>query len=409
MNPTKYLLIGGGVASHYAAEEIRKKDSRGAITIIGEEPYLPYDRPPLSKEFLRGDKPLADMFFEPEDFYREKDIKVVLKTSVQKLDLQKRSATLSNNDSVIFEKALLATGGSPIKLKLPGADMPGVHYLRNIDDANAIAKEVQPGKRCVIIGAGFIGIEVAATLTQKGASVTVLEAEPRIWSRFTDESMSSYFQNYCTEKGVTFNTSQMAVEIRGGGKPSSVVTKAGKEIPCDFVCIAVGITPNIELAQQAGLEVNNGVVVNDTMQSSNPNVYAAGDICNYPDPIFGRRRRVEHWGHAKYSGQVAGRNMAGAVTKYNMLSYVWSDIFDLHLEFAGNENSHDRVILRGKFEDKSFYALYLKDNVLTAYLSVNTSPKDFPTFQRLIQRKKDLADKDDVLRDPMGDIKSLLL
>lgn len=408
MSP-KYLLIGGGVASHYAAEEIRKKDSSGSITIVGEEPYLPYDRPPLSKEFMRGDKPMADMFFEPEDFYREKNIKAVLKTSVQKLDLQKQVATLSNNESVTFERALIATGGRPIKLKIPGADMPGVHYLRNIDDANAIAKEVEAGKRCLIIGAGFIGIEVAATLTQKGAVVTVLESQPQIWSRFMDETMSSFFQNYCTERSVTFSTNQTATEIRGTGRPSSVITKAGKEIPCDFVCIAVGIVPNVELAQQAGLEVNNGVVVNEFMQTSNPNIYAAGDICNYPDPIFVRRRRVEHWGHAKYSGQVAGLNMAAVATKYNMLSYVWSDIFDLRLEFAGDETSHDRVLLRGKFEDKSFYAMYLKDNVLTAYLSVNTSPKEFPTLQRLIQRKKDLTGKDDVLKDPLGDIKSLLL
>lgn len=409
MSAAKYLLIGGGVASHYAAEEIRKKDSGGSITIVGEEPYLPYDRPPLSKEYMRGDKPLADMFFEPEDFYREKNIKTVLKTSVQNLDLQKRIATLSNNDSVTFDKALIATGGRPIKLKLPGADMPGVHYLRTIDDANAIAKEIGNGKRCVIIGAGFIGIEVAATLTQKGISVTVLEAESRIWPRFTDETLSLYFQNYCSEQGVIFDTSQTATEIRGKGRPSSVITKSGKEIPCDFVCIAVGIAPNAEIAQQAGLEVNNGVVVNEFMQTSNPNIYAAGDICNYPDPIFGRRRRVEHWGHAKYSGQVAGLNMAGTVTKYNMLSYVWSDIFDLHLEFAGDESTHDRVILRGKFEDKSFFALYLRDNVLTAYLSVNTSPREFVTLQRLIQRKKDLTGKDDVLMDPIGDIKSLLL
>ncbi len=409
MNPTRYLLVGGGVASHYAADEIRKKDSRGTITIISEESYLPYDRPPLSKEFLRGDKGIAEISCEPEPFYGGKGIDVILKTSVQKLNLQNKSALLSNNENISFEKALVATGGRPIKLKLPGADIPGVHYLRTIDDANVIAREAEPGKRCVIIGAGFIGIEVAATLTQKGALVTVLEAEPRIWPRFTDETMSSYFQNYCTERGVTFNTSQIATEIRGKSRPSSVMTKAGKEIPCDFVCIAVGIVPNVELAQQAGLEVDNGVIVNEFMQTSNPNIYAVGDACNYPDPVFGRRRRVEHWGHAKYSGQVAGLNMAGVVTKYNMLSYVWSDIFDLHLEFAGDESAHDRVVLRGKFEDRSFFALYLKNNVLTAYLSVNTSPREFPTLQRLIQRKKDLAGKDDVLKDPMGDIKNLLL
>jgi NADPH-dependent 2,4-dienoyl-CoA reductase/sulfur reductase-like enzyme len=199
----------------------------------------------------------------------------------------------------------------------------------------------------------------------------------------------------------------MATEIKGKDRPSGVVTKTGKEIPCDFVCIAVGIVPNVELAQQAGLEVNNGVLVNEYMQTSNPDIYAAGDVCNYPDPVFGRRRRVEHWGHAKYSGQAAGLNMAGAATRYDMLSYVWSNIFDLRLDFVGDETDYDRMILRGKFEDKSFIALYLKNNVLTSYLAVNTSPREFITLQRLIGRKKDLTDKDDILKDPAADIKSL--
>jgi 3-phenylpropionate/trans-cinnamate dioxygenase ferredoxin reductase component len=197
-------------------------------------------------------------------------------------------------------------------------------------------------------------------------------------------------------------------EIRGKDRPTSVLTESGKDLPCDFVCIGVGIVPNAELAQQAGLEVDNGVVVNEYLQSSHPDIYAAGDVANYLDPIFRKRRRVEHWGHAEYCGQLAGQNMAGAANKYDLLTYVWSDIFDLHLEFAGDESEHDQVLLRGRFQDKSFTVLYLKQNILRAYFSINTSSKEFPILQRLIREKKDLTGKESQLRDLTIAIKGLV-
>jgi NADPH-dependent 2,4-dienoyl-CoA reductase/sulfur reductase-like enzyme len=200
----------------------------------------------------------------------------------------------------------------------------------------------------------------------------------------------------------------MVTEIRGQDRPSSVVTRSGKKLPCDFVCIGVGIVPNVELAYQAGLTVDNGVVVNEYLQSSHPDIYAAGDVANYQDPVFAKRRRVEHWGHAEYCGQLAGQNMAGANNTYDLVTYVWSDIFDLHLEFAGDETEHDRVLLRGRFEDKSFTVLYLKRHVLTAYFAVNASSKEFPILQRLIRHKRDLAGKELQLQDPTYAIKELL-
>lgn len=408
MESTKYLLIGGGLASSQAAKQLRERDGQGAITLVGEEPYVPYDRPPLSKEFLRGEKPRDELFFDPEQYFHDHDVSLVLGVAVQQLNLADKTAILANGEAIRFEKALIATGGRPVHLKLPGGDLPGVHYLRTLDDSAAIATEAGRGRRAVFIGAGFIGMEVAASLTRRGVYVTVIEAQPYIWARFTDATLAGFFQDYCTQRGVTFHTDEMVTEIRGQDRPSSVVTRSGKELPCDFVCVGVGIVPNVELAYQAGLTVDNGVVVNEYLQSSHPDIYAAGDVANYRDPVFAKRRRVEHWGHAEYCGQLAGQNMAGANNTYDLVTYVWSDIFDLHLEFAGDETEHDRVLLRGRFEDKSFTVLYLKRHVLTAYFAVNASSKEFPILQRLIRHKRDLTGKELQLQDPTYAIKGLL-
>jgi len=408
MKSTKYLLIGGGLASSQAAKQIRKADPQSPITLVGDEPYVPYDRPPLSKEFLRGEKPREALFFDPEQYLRDHGIDLILGVAVKQLDLPNKTAILAKGEPMTFEKALIATGGRPVRLKLRGSDLPGVYYLRTLDDSAAIHAAAIPGKRAVFIGAGFIGMEVAASLTQQGVQVTVIEAQPHIWARFADATLAGFFQGYCADKGVTFYTNEMAAEIKGTARSSAVVTRSGREIPCDFVCIGVGIVPNVELAQQAGLKVDNGIVVNEYLQASHPDVYAAGDVANYLDPIFGKRRRVEHWGHAEYCGQVAGQNMAGANRKYDLLTYVWSDIFDLHLQFAGDETEHDQVLVRGRFEDKAFTVLFLKQHVLTAYFAVNTGAKDFGALQRLIRGKKDLSGKEALLQDPTVAVKGLL-
>jgi 3-phenylpropionate/trans-cinnamate dioxygenase ferredoxin reductase component len=405
---TKYLLIGGGLASSQAAKQLREHDPGGAITLVGQEPYVPYDRPPLSKEFLRGEKQQTELFFDPEQYFHDHDINLLPGVAVQQLNLADKTAVLANGGVIRFEKALVATGGRPVQLHLPGSELSGVYYLRTLNDSAAIAAEAAPGKRAVLIGAGFIGMEVAASLTQRGVQVTVLETQPHIWARFTDPTLAGFFQEYCSRKGVTFYTSETVTEIRGPDRPSSVVTRSGRDLPCDFVCIAIGIVPNVELAQQAGLAVDNGVVVNEYLQSSHPDIYAAGDVANYVDPVFGKRRRVEHWGHAEYCGQLAGQNMAGAHNPYDLVTYVWSDIFDLHLEFAGDESEHDQVQLRGRFEDNRFTVLYLTRGVLRAYFAINTSSRDFPTLKRLIQEKKNLSGKEEQLQDPTFALKGLL-
>jgi NADPH-dependent 2,4-dienoyl-CoA reductase/sulfur reductase-like enzyme len=405
---TKYLIIGGGLAAGEAAKQLRQKDPQATITLVGAEPHRPYDRPPLSKEFLRGEKSQAQLYFDSEEFFREQRITLVLGNAVERLDVTSRTAHLHSGSALRFEKALLATGGRPVPLKIPGADLNGVHYLRRMEDSAAIAHDGQPGRQAVIIGAGFIGLEVAASLTQRGVSVTVLETESRIWPRFAAPSLAEFVQEYCSAKGVRFLTNQTATALSGSGRVTSVMTRAGTTLPCDFVCIGIGIIPNVELAREAGLEVNNGIVVNECLETSVAGIYAAGDVANFPDPYAGKRRRVEHWGHAEYSGQLAGQNMAGEQQAYDLLSYVWSDIFDLHLEFAGDESEHDQVVLRGRIEEKRFLILYLQRQVLRAYFAVNAGSKEFPTLQRLIKQRKDLSGKLDQLQDPAVPIKSLV-
>jgi NADPH-dependent 2,4-dienoyl-CoA reductase/sulfur reductase-like enzyme len=408
MDATDYLLIGGGLASAQAAKQLRRHDATASITLVCEEPYTPYDRPPLSKEFLRGEKPREQLFFEPESYFRDHRIDLILGTPAQQLHTAEKRVTLADGRTIQFGKALLATGGRPIRLSIPGANLPGVHYLRTLDDAAAIAARAAPGARAVLIGAGFIGMEVAASLAQRGVHTTVIEAQAHIWPRFADATLAGAIQDYFAQKGVTIRTKDQVTEIRGQDRTSSVILKSGDSLPCDVVIIGVGIVPNVELAKEAGLAVDNGIVVNEYLQSSHPDVYAAGDVAHYVDPIFRKRRRVEHWGHAEYCGQLAGQNMAGASNPYDLLTYVWSDLFDLHLEFAGDESEHDQLILRGHIGDKSYMILYLKHHALTAYFAVNAAAKDLPPLQRAIKQHKDLSGREPQIQDPSIPLKSIL-
>ena len=405
----KYLLIGGGMACFHAAKQARRADPEGSILIVSDEPLPPYDRPPLSKEYLRGEKTTEQIVYEPAEKLAEQQFELALGVRVESINPDRKEAVLSDGEIVRFEKAMIATGGRPIKLPVPGADLAGVHYLRTAAEAAAIGADAKAGGKAIVIGGGFIGLEVAASLVQMGVQTTVVEALPRIWARFADETLSTYFQDYCSAKGVTFLTNELVSELRGDGRVQAVVTKSGKVLECNLVCVGIGIVPNVELAQEAGLEVDNGIVVDELMRTSNPDIYAAGDVCNYFDPVFGKRRRVEHWGHAEYCGQIAGRNMTGTTTTADdFLTYVWSDIFDLHLESAGDESERDQVLLRGRMEDNHFTVLFLKEGVLTAYFAVNTDVREFSVFRRLIRGKKDMRGREADLQNPEFSARDLL-
>ncbi|MCC2640535.1 MAG: NAD(P)/FAD-dependent oxidoreductase [Nitrospira sp.] len=408
MDLTQYLLIGGGLASSQAAKQLRQLDAKASITLVTEEPHLPYDRPPLSKEFLRGETSKERLFFDEPSFFDAQQIDVKVGRAVVKLDIETHTATLAGGETLRFEKALIATGGRPVHLKIPGADAARVHYLRTLDDSMAIAASAKAGTEAVLIGAGFIGLEVAASLTQRGVHVTVVETASHIWPRFADEQLARVVQQYCAAKGVTFRTGEIVTGIQPYNQLATVLLKSGAVLPCDFICIGVGILPNVELAREAGLAVDNGILVDEYLQTSHLDLYAAGDVARYVDPLFGKRRRVEHWGHAEYSGQLAAQNMTGARRPYDLLTYVWSDIFDLHLEFAGDELGYDQVLLRGSLENLSCFILYLRQQRLTAYFAMNAGNKDLPTLQKLIKSQTDLSAKVAALQDSTVPFKTLL-
>ena len=408
MDATKYLLIGGGLACLEAAKAIRQHDTAGAITMVCDERHLAYNRPPLSKEYLRGAEQREKLYYQPQSFYDEQRVQCVLGTRVERLDARKAQATLAGGRVIGYEKALIATGGSAVRLNVPGASLKGVHGLRTIEDAEAIGAGAGQGKRAVIVGAGFIGLEAAASLTMKGMEVTVVEAMPRIWPRFAGAELAGFVQRQCEQKGVRFVTGDGLFSFTGEGSVGAVKTLAGQVLRCDLAIVGVGIRPSVELAQDAGLTVDNGIVVDERMQTSHPGVYAAGDVANYLDPVFGKRRRVEHWGHAEHSGAVAGLNMAGQESRYGMVSYAWSDIFDMHLEFAGDESEHDQALVRGSMEERVFKVLFLKEGRLQAYFAINTDMKEFPILQQLIKRKKDLSGRTVQLGDVSFNIRELL-
>ncbi|MFO7820595.1 MAG: FAD-dependent oxidoreductase [Lentisphaeria bacterium] len=407
MKSVKYLLIGGGLAACEAVKGIRKHDAEGTIMLVGQEAHMPYNRPPLSKGFLQGKKSKNDCLCEPAAFYQENKVELLLGRRVTELDSDARKAVFDNGEGVQFEKALLATGGEAVRLPVNGIDFDDVYRLRTLDDSTAIAAAAKSSQKAAVIGGGFIGMEITASLASMGLEVAIIEHHNTLWPRFADPALAEQLRKYYENKGVTVLAGEKVTEVRGPGKAEKVITESGREVPCDFVVCAVGIKLNTELAEQADLQIDNGVVVDSRLQTSHPAVYAAGDIANYPDPYFNKRRRVEHWGQAEYTGGLAGENMAGAKADYDLLTYAWSEGFDLHYEFAGEENVYDDVIMRGDFPDNNFAALYLRDNRLRGFVAVNPEQEALSALEALVSSQADLAGKSEVLADIGCDISKL--
>jgi NADPH-dependent 2,4-dienoyl-CoA reductase/sulfur reductase-like enzyme len=409
-NSCDYLIIGSGVAGYNALKELVNLSVNNKIIMITSDNYYPYDRPPLSKEYLRAELDRDTLFFEAEDFYKRSNLSVILKKKVEKIDTKEKVAILEDGDSISFNKALIATGGSPRKLGINGENLRGVHYLRTLNDADEIKSEISKGKNAVIVGGGFIGIEVASSLTMLGVKTTVIEVMPYIWSTFVDEKISNFIQKYFENRGVQFILNESVKEIEGDEKVKTVVLNSGKKLDADFVLIAIGIKPNVEIAQQSGINVNNGIIVNEHLQTNHPDIYAAGDVANILDPVSGKRRRIEHWNNAEYTGKLAARNMLGKNESYNFISSIWSDIFDLHIESAGDTRDYDEYVIRGKFqlEKPKFSIIYIKKGAVKGYLAINRKVKELASLNKLIQKNVDVSNKRDALADEKFDLRKLL-
>ena len=363
-------IVGASLAGAKAAEGAREAGYEGRIVLIGDENRPPYERPPLSKAVLRGDADPITTRVHPEDFYATHDIEVVTDT-VTELDAGRRFVRLARGESLPFDTAVLATGARPRALAVPGADLGGVHYLRTLDDALRLQDAIHQAERVAVVGAGWIGSEVAASARQMGADVVLIEPAPTPLHRVLGVTLGRVFAQLHADHGVTLRLGTGVRQLRGTSTVHEVVLDDGQVEPVDIVVAGVGVVPRVELATDAGVVVDNGVVVDPHLETSAAGVYAAGDVADAWHPHYGRYLRVEHWANALHQGFTAGRNAAGQRHAYERLPYFFSDQYDLGLEYVGYNDAADALVVRGDLESRRFIAFWHHDGVVTAAMHVN--------------------------------------
>jgi 3-phenylpropionate/trans-cinnamate dioxygenase ferredoxin reductase subunit len=372
MEHLPYVIIGGGLAGNAAAEAIRRRDKTGRVMVICAEPHLPYDRVPLSKDYLLGKIERQQVFLKNPRFYEHNSIEVLLHNPATALDVAQQYVTLTSGQQLGFDKLLLATGGRPRRLSITGAELEGIHYLRNLEDTEAIQGGLQGARRAVVIGGGFIGCELAAGFAQLGLETTVVELTPALLSLVVDVETSAFVTAYLQQQGVTILTDTAATQFMGvQGRVRAVATNTGKAIAADLVAVGVGIALNTELAAAAGLTVDNGIVVNEYLQAT-ASIFAAGDIARYYSPPLGRHLRVEHYDVALQHGRLAGANMTGEPRAYMELPYFFSFMGALQINVMGDMSRREQCVRRGELRlDPGFVQFYFADGLLQAALSIN--------------------------------------
>ena len=379
----RVVVVGAGHAAGQLATSLAQHPYDGPITLIGNEPYLPYQRPPLSKKFLAGEVDVERLFVRPESFYADAGIELRLDTHVDSLDREARRLHTSGGDVIDYDKLVLALGSRVRRLRVDGTDLEGVHYLRNIADVSAIRDDFAKATRVIVIGAGYIGLEVAAVARQAGLDVTVLEIADRVMSRVVSPEISDFYQIEHTNQGVKLRLSTGVKSINGKKRVKSVTTSDGEEIAADVVIVGVGIVPNTELATAADLEVDDGIVVDDRCVTSDPDIYAIGDCTMHPNAIFDRNMRLESVHNAIEQAKTAAANLCGIEERYCDVPWFWSDQYDLKLQIAGLSDGYDNVIIRGNPAERSFSCIYLRDNRIIAVDAIN-APRDFVHSKQLI-------------------------
>jgi 3-phenylpropionate/trans-cinnamate dioxygenase ferredoxin reductase subunit len=399
-----FLLVGGGLASAQCAAELRKRGAEGSILLAGREPEPPYERPPLSKEYMRGEAGREDAYVNPPGWYEENQVELLTGTNVMSLDPAARTAKLQGGEEVGFDKALLATGAMVNILRVEGAENEGVHYLRAFGNSDAIRADAEAAGHVVLIGGSYIGTEVAASLRAKGIECTIVMMEEVALSRTFGEDAGRWFQGQLESHGVTIHGGEELEAFEGDGRVRAVLTKSGRAIECDAVVVGAGVRPDAMLAQRAGLEVEDGIVCDSKLTSSAEGIYAAGDCCSYDSVVHGRRIRVEHWDVAMQQGMHVARNMLGEDADYDVVPYFFSDLADwASLEYVGPAADWDEEIWRGDRDGGEFSVWYLKDGKVAGALSVGRS-EDLAEARRLLAEGVDVSAARDALADPDSDL-----
>jgi NADPH-dependent 2,4-dienoyl-CoA reductase/sulfur reductase-like enzyme len=392
MNYT-YAIIGGGLAAGYAAQVFADANpAPQQVAIFSKEGVPPYDRPPLSKDYLAGKKNAADTLINDPDFYTNNHIELYLNTPVTGVDLDKRQL-FTEKGTFGFKKLLIATGAKPRTFNdLPGVDLAGIHYLRRLTDARNIRTEMADAERAVVIGGSFIGMEVAAVLAGKGIATTLTFPEDRVWEAFFTPAMSHFFSSYYEERGVTILPGTKIEGFSGeNGRVRAVRLAQGKSLPADFVVAGIGVTPNLELFQGTPLQMNEGILVNRFLETNVPGVFAVGDVAEYRDVIFDTTRRVEHWDNAYQQGRQAAAAMLGERTVFKHVPYFFSDVFDLSYEFWGDPQGADTIIHRGDMTNGRFSVWWLQDAKLKAAFVMNRPDEERELAPQWIESGVDIS------------------
>ena len=399
------VIIGASHAGSSLATAVRKEGWQGRIIVIGDETVMPYHRPPLSKALLMGEKTPDQLEIFKPTVYEKANIEFRLGVSVEKIDRNAQTVLLNNGESIAYDKLGLCTGARVRRLDIPGANLKGVHYLRTLADAQAIGAAVKPGGKAVIVGGGYIGLETAASLRKLGMDVTVLEMMNRILERVTAPELSAYYSDLHSRHGVNIVVNAQALELRGQDHVQQVVCNEGRTLDADLVIIGIGVIPNTELAADAGLEINSGIVVDDLAQTADANIVAVGDCTNHPNDLLGYRLRLESVPNAMEQAKAAAASICGQQKPYHALPWFWSDQYNIKLQIAGMNRGYESVVVRGEPSTDQFVAWYLKGDQVLAADCIN-SPKEFMLAKKIIGQKTKVNPSD--LANPGVDLNTLL-
>jgi len=402
-----FLLIGGGMASAHCAAELRRRGADEKIALVGREPHPPYERPPLSKEYMRGESSVEDAYVHDEDWYADNDVELLASTNVMALDAGERVATLQTKEEIAFDKALVATGADVRILRVEGTQLDGIHYLRTIKTSDEIQEDADSADHVILIGGSYIGTEVAASLTARGKRCTIVMMEEVALSRTFGDEVGRYFHELLESKGVEVVGGEELDAFLGEGRVSAVRTKSGREIEGDVVVVGAGVHPDVRLAEKAGLDVENGVVCDERLQTSVEGIYAAGDLCSYQSVVHGRRLRVEHWDVALQQGQYVGKAMLGEEKPYDVVPYFFSDLADwASYEYVGPAARWDEVVFRGDRDAGEFTAFYLDGGKVAGAFAIGRS-EDLTEARRLIASGADVSGERDALADVDSDLEQI--
>jgi len=391
-----FVIVGAGLAGAKAAEALRREGFEGRLVLIGDEPERPYERPPLSKDYLRGET-AERPYVHGESFYSENEVELWTSTRVSGINANLRELWLEGDQRLSYDRVLVATGAVPRRLDVPGAELDGVHYLRTVADSERIGERIEQGQRLVVVGSGWIGAEVAASARQKGCEVTMIEMGSLPLERVLGPELGQIYVDLHRGHGVEFLPETTVDRFEGHRSVERVVTHDGSSIETDFVVAGIGVAPRAGLVETAGVRVDNGVLVDEHLEASVPGVFAAGDVANARHPFYGRHIRVEHWANALKQGPVAARAMLGKPASYDEIPYFFSDQYESGMEYSGYATEWDEVVFRGEVAAHEFVAFWLKDRRLVAGLNMNVWDASEP-IRELIRSRRSLDPRD--LVDP---------